>query len=246
MVPTLTCVAAYVHQVPAPVRAEVIGRSVRGRPITAWQVGDPAAPIRVLVVGSVHGTEPGGIAVARALRAAQPPVGVQLWVLDDLDPDGHAAGTRGNARGVDLNRNFPFRWSPRAVEWNPGRRRLSEPESRAAWALIQRVRPQVSVWFHQAAHQVDLSGGDPAVQWRYGHRVGLPVSRMRRYPGSATGTQDHVFPGTTAFVVELGHGRPGVSLVRRHVSAVLAAGADLVPPPDAPQPPAPGAPDTVG
>lgn len=242
--------AAYVHQAPMPLRAEVIGHTVRGRPITAWQVGDPAAPVRVLAVGSVHGTEPGGIAVARTLRGMQPPAGVQLWVIDDLNPDGHAAGTRGNARGVDLNRNFPFRWSPRADEWNPGRRRLSEPESRAAWSLVQRVRPQVSVWFHQAARRVDLSGGDPMVQWRYGHRVGLPVSRMRRYPGSATGTQDHWFPGTTAFVVELAGGRPPGSVVHRHASAVLAAGADLVPLPPAPQPPppeaAPAAPDTVG
>lgn len=218
----------------------VIGHSVQGRPIVARHLGAADALHRVLVVGSVHGTEPGGIRVARALHGATPPDGVQLWVVDDLNPDGHTAGTRGNARGVDLNRNFPFRWSPSTLEWNPGRRRLSEPEARAAWRLVQQVRPDVTIWFHQAATQVDLSGGDPGVEWRYGHRAGLPVSRMRRYPGSASGWQDHAFPGTTAFVVELGSGPPSQAVVQRHVAAVLAAGADLVPPAAVtPAPPAP-------
>ena len=40
----------------------------------------------------------------------KPPRGTALWLIEDLNPDGHAAGTRQNANGVDLNRNFPYRW----------------------------------------------------------------------------------------------------------------------------------------
>src|SRR5215210_6353972 len=68
------------------------------------------APVKVLVVGSLHGTEPGGHEVVARLRRAHPPRGVALWLVDDLNPDGTAARRRQNAHGVDLNRNFPYRW----------------------------------------------------------------------------------------------------------------------------------------
>src|SRR3954449_2259210 len=90
----------------APVHRYVIGRSEQGRPIRAIERGDPAAPRRLLVFGLIHGNEPAGRAVARRLPAAKPPPGLDVWVVEDLNPDGFAARTRQNAHGVDLNRNF--------------------------------------------------------------------------------------------------------------------------------------------
>ena len=87
-----------------------LGRSWQGRPIEAFEVGNPAGT-RVLVVGSIHGNETGGMAVARALERLAPR-GLDLWIVPDLNPDGAAAGTRRNAHGVDLNRNFPWHWRP--------------------------------------------------------------------------------------------------------------------------------------
>lgn len=90
----------------------VIGHSVRGRAIRAWRVGSARARTRILVVGAIHGDEPGGKALTRRLRGVRPPRGTALWLVDDLNPDGTAKRTRQNARGVDLNRNFPRRWRP--------------------------------------------------------------------------------------------------------------------------------------
>ena len=130
------------------IRHEVmLGRSEQGRPILAWESGDPNAKRRVLVVGCIHGNEPAGIAIANALTHALVPAGTDVWVVPDLNPDGVAANTRQDARGVDLNRNFPHLWQPLSGTFSSGPRALSERESRIAYDLIRRVRPTTSIWF---------------------------------------------------------------------------------------------------
>jgi protein MpaA len=164
----------------------------------------------VLVVGCIHGNEPAGQAVTHLLRRTLPSRPVDAWLIDDLNPDGRAAGTRVNGRGVDLNRNFPWRWTnlgaPGDLQYSgPGP--LSEPEARLARGLILRIRPRVSIWFHQPLGLVDESGGSLPVERRFSHLSGLPLTRLTRYPGSAVGWENHALPGSTAFVVELPPGR---------------------------------------
>jgi protein MpaA len=158
--------------------------------------------------------------VARRLIASAPLRDAAIWVVPSLNPDGVAAGTRGNAHGVDLNRNFPFDWQPLGGLEYSGAHALSEPESRTAQRLILRVKPDLTIWFHQPLDLVDRSGGDPMIEGRFSHLVGLPLIRLSRYPGSASSWQNHALPNSTAFVVEL----PSVvrgDLVRRATSAVL-------------------------
>jgi protein MpaA len=203
-------------------RSQLVGRSVQGRAIRARVVGDPAAPVRVLVVGCVHGDECAGLAILRRLRAATPPEGVALWLVDLANPDGTAANTRGNARGVDLNRNFPYRWRPlpRGTYYS-GRRALSEPEARALHRFLSRLQPAISIWYHQHADLVDESGGDVAIERRYARLVGMRFVRFDRPPGSITSWQNATFPGDTAFVVELPAGPVSAATARRHTRAVL-------------------------
>jgi murein peptide amidase A len=209
---------------------EVIGRSVAGRPIVAVHSGGPEAPIEVLVVGCVHGNEAAGVPIARQLIAAGAPRGAELWVVPSLNPDGVAAGTRGNAHGVDLNRNFPFDWRPLGGFEYSGPGPLSEPESRAARRLILREEPDVTIWFHQPLDLVDRPPGNPFVARRLARLIGLPLARLRgRYPGSASRWQNHALPQSTAFVVEL---PPvvGVGLTRRATRAVRTLAAELASP----------------
>ncbi|MGZ8635752.1 MAG: M14 family zinc carboxypeptidase [Actinomycetota bacterium] len=181
----------------------VLGESVEGRPIRVAHEGDPEEPV-ILVVGCIHGDECAGVGIARRLLAGGPRHFVDLWVLPNLNPDGRAAGTRQNARGVDLNRNFPFRWEPGPPgRYDPGHRPLSEPESRIAARLVRRIEPDVSIWFHQPLALVDRSGGDAALQRRYARAVGLRLVQLGRLHGTATSWQNHTYRGTTAFVVEL-------------------------------------------
>ena len=201
-------------------RKVLLGRSVDGRPIVAHEVGNRAGPHRELVVGCIHGNEPAGIAVARRV-ARTSPTNVDLWIVPVLNPDGLAAGTRGNADGVDLNRNFPYRWQLASGVYDSGPHPLSEPESRIAYRLIRRLRPQVSIWFHQHLDVVDESGGQLAVERRFAELVGLPLRRLAREPGSVVGWTNHVLPGSTSFVVELPAGSLSGPAVTRFARATV-------------------------
>jgi N-acetylmuramoyl-L-alanine amidase/Zinc carboxypeptidase len=213
----------------AATRAERYGTSADGRPLEFERVGDPGAPVRVLVVGSIHGNEPAGHAVVRRLRALAPPSGVQLWLVERANPDGIRAATRQNARGVDLNRNFPFRWAGAGRPfdtYHSGPSRASEPETRALQALIAAVRPQLTLYYHQHMRLVVLPrGADRAPVRAYARRVGLPARWLPPYRGTATGWQNHRFPDATAFVVELPAGPLSPRAARRHARAVHAIAA---------------------
>ena len=208
----------------------VLGRSVDGRPIRVTRVGDPGAPTKVLVVGAIHGNERAGVAVVRWLRAhpARQPR-VELWLVHDLNPDGAAVGTRQNARGVDLNRNFPDAWQAGGrpfATYYPGPRPLSEPESRLAARLVRRLHPAVTIWFHQALTLVDTgTAGDQRLPARYARLSSLPARRLGFLPGVATRWQNRRDPRSSAFVVELPGGTLGDTAAARHGRAVRAVAA---------------------
>jgi len=211
-----------------PLRGLVIGHSVRGNPIRAVAIGPDSAVRKVLVVGCIHGNECAGVAVTRQLRRVAPPPGAQVWVIDQLNPDGAAAGIRQNARGVDINRNFPYRWRPLGAPGSTfysGPRAGSEPETSAARKLILRIRPAVTIWLHQHLHMVVRAPGDVALQRHYGRLTGLPLRRLPPYPGTASSWQHHALPRTTAFVVELGSGAMRTRAVAAHVRAVRSVAA---------------------
>jgi len=199
----------------------VIGHSAEGREIRATRVGDEQAPVKVLVVGDVHGNEPAGEAIVQALRRAEVD-GVQFWLVRTGNPDGRAGNTRHNARGVDLNRNFPYRWKPGAKgTYYPGPRAGSEPETKALMTFVRRIRPQLGIYYHQhLGITVRARGVDTDVQRDYARRTGLPLRWLPNYHGTAIGWQNNLVKDGTAFVVEL---EAGPAPVKRHVDAVLAA-----------------------
>jgi murein peptide amidase A len=188
----------------AAAERSVVGRSVEGRPIVSVRLGSKDPTTRMLVIGAVHGDERAGMRIARLLIRLGAPREAEILVVPTLNPDGVAARTRGNAHGVDLNRNFPFDWRPLSGGEYSGPGPLSEPESRAAHRFILRTRPDVTMWFHQPFGLIDRPEGNPFAARRFSQLVGLPlVDLPGRYPGSASRWQNHRLPRTTAFVAEL-------------------------------------------
>lgn len=208
--------------VPAPLgRTVIIGHSVLGRPITALALGPASAKRKILLVGCIHGNECAGHAILSAVAHTTARKGVQLWLVQQMNPDGTAAGTRQNAHGVDLNRNFPYRWQPISdPTYYSGPHAASEPETRTAMKLILRVKPAVTIWYHQHQDLVDMAGGDRGLARRYAQLAGLRATCLPFLPGTAPGWSNHTLPGTTAFVVELPAGQVGARALGGHLRAV--------------------------
>ena len=138
----------------ALVRNAMLGRSVRGVPLMVEIFGE--GPDVVFIFGGIHGNEPIGTALLHRLAEwlrTNPELyaGRTVGLLDAANPDGLASATRGNALGVDLNRNFPARnW--RAVHGErssgAGSAPASEPETRAIMYALELLQPNRILSLH--------------------------------------------------------------------------------------------------
>ncbi len=204
-----------------------LGRSQGGRPIMAVRAGDPHGA-RVLVVGCIHGTECAGVPVANALARLHPRL--DLWIVPNLNPDGYAHGSRQNGRGVDLNANWSSEWRGGGRAWDvyyPGPRPFSERETRLGRNLILRIRPRVTIWFHQHMNLVWAWGPSSAAGRIYAREAGMRFYHHHWLHGTATNWQNHQLPGSASFTVELPAGSLSPQQVRRQARAVLRLGAAL-------------------
>ena len=193
-----------------------VGTSTRGQPIRAFTLGSGRP--RILVVGCIHGDECAGSVVATRLLHARLSRRGSIIVVQDLNPDGHAARRRGNARGVDLNRNFPGTWKGIATA---GPAPASEVETRLAMRLILRLRPDVTIWFHQPQALVRAWGPSVPIARRFARLAGMRFGRLRRPPGAATAWQAGAMPASRSFVVELPPGELGIREAGPYVRAIL-------------------------
>ncbi|MDB5798644.1 MAG: murein peptide amidase [Paucimonas sp.] len=154
-------------------------------------------PLRILLIGGMHGDELTSSAVVfewMKLQAAAPRQEYHWHFVPVLNPDGllAASPSRVNGAGVDLNRNFPTPgWNKEAPAWwtqktkrdprrYPGKTPLSEPESRWLHQEIDRFTPDLVVSVHAPFGVLDFDGPAPAPE-RFGN---LRMDRVGVYPGS--------------------------------------------------------------
>lgn len=201
-------------------------RSTQGRPLEVVRRGTPGG-VRVMVVGVIHGDEDAGLQIVDELLTIEVPDGIDLWIVPTMNPDGTAEQVRGNANGVDLNRNFPYRWARMGKRgyWQfSGPRAASEVETREMVRFIRTVRPQLAIWYHQDLNLVAPGVGvEGKIRERYAQLTNLPMKTITggTYTGVAATWQRTRVPDSMGFVVELGPTlRSGDALM--HARAVLA------------------------
>lgn len=150
--------------------SSVYGASVEGTALTVCLPEGGGAEI--VIVASIHGDEPETTVVLSEALRCLPKGDLRAAVILCANPDGMLRGTRGNGRGVDLNRNFPTsNWSrdpvcyksrakdPRDIALSPGAHATSEPETIALLSLLERLRPRAVVSLHAALACIDDAGG---------------------------------------------------------------------------------------
>jgi protein MpaA len=214
--------------------AEVYGRSLRGAEL---RVLIPASAPRGVLVAGMHGEEPDTVLLAARLAERVPAGEAAFALVLAANPDGLAQGTRQNARGVDINRNFPAEgWAPgdsftfppgidpaervlpnRTNRSSTGAEPLSEPESAALARLLQRLGPSLVLDLHAPLELIMPGPGAPAATVQaLAEAGGMPVVEELSAPAPGSMRDWLVEHDTPCLVYEIEHaGLP--ALCARHL-----------------------------
>jgi protein MpaA len=185
------------------------------QPAHVSRVANKKAPVRVLLLGGIHGDELTASAVVfQWMAKMQTPAAQNFeWkVVPVLNPDGLLAAKplRVNARGVDLNRNFPTPgWELEAPKYwakatgsdprrFPGHAPLSEPESQWVADAIERFHPDLIISVHAPFGVLDFDG-PVAPPRRFGRLI---YNRVGVYPGSL-GNYSGLYKHVPVITIEL-------------------------------------------
>lgn len=164
-----------------------LGESVNKTPLIAEVLGQ-SGPILHLYSG-IHGDEPEAVEfltrfwkmelLKRGLR------NLTILYFPEINPDGLESGTRGNANGVDINRNFPsHNWAPTSEEKKnyPGKSPSSEPETKAVMSAIDRFPPSAILTIHTWVPQVNFDGPAEKLAKIIADKNGYVVTEHIGYP----------------------------------------------------------------
>ncbi len=189
------------------------GKSVKGRDLIYFDLGDKNSKALTLIQCGIHGDElpalPMCINLLEEIQSGRRVVAkkTRLIVQILVNPDGMFAvpPTRQNARGVDINRNFPTKdWKADALEsWKkrdredprkfPGSTPNSEPETQAVVKFINDFKPQKIIAIHTPLGFLDLDSHGDSTQERRAKYLAINMSknsgnyrfiRFGFYPGS--------------------------------------------------------------
>ncbi|MFS2225721.1 murein tripeptide amidase MpaA [Pantoea sp. B65] len=174
------------------------GTSQLGAPLL-WFPAPNADDDSGLILAGTHGDETAAVVTLSCAMRTLQESHRRHHVVMAVNPDGCQLGLRANARGVDLNRNFPaanwqsgdtvYRWNSAADErdvlLSTGDSPASEPETQALCDLIHQLQPQWIVTFHEPLACIDDPHSSILGQW-LAKKMALPLVTSVGYatPGS--------------------------------------------------------------
>jgi len=187
-----------------------------GNDLVVQSLNMPIEKTKVLVVGVFHGNEPQGDFLIK--KYLQERSETNLLFIPCLNPDGMALGTRGNANGVDLNRNFPTaNWSHARAhdEFFGGESPASEIETRFLIEVIEKYKPQLILTLHAPFKVVNYDGDAREISEKISEIIGYPVQEDIGYPTPGSfGTYAGVERAIPTITLELDETVPVETLIK--------------------------------
>lgn len=138
----------------------------------------------VLVIGVVHGDEPDGEYLITRYLSERSETKNRLLFIPCLNPDGKSAGTRTNANGVDLNRNFPTKnWEKTEKnEYFGGDAPASEDETRFLIYILEKYKPDLVITLHEPYAIVNYDGPAKDIAQKISQITGFKTEESIGYP----------------------------------------------------------------
>ncbi len=177
----------------------ILGKSIKGKEIKGYFFGEENAFNKTLIIGGIHGVEPQSAEICELyineVKEKSFPEDYFLVLIPCINPDGIELKTRGNANGVDLNRNFPSStWKSVPLANNksyyPGTKPASEPETQIIVNLFNKYNFKKVIAIH-TNHTIQFPN-PPMVNYNGDHSrelaeklstvTGLPAHHDIGYP----------------------------------------------------------------
>ena len=144
----------------------------------------------ILFIGVVHGDEPEGEElIIKQIEKIKHDINLfsknRLIFIPCLNPDGKELGTRTNANGVDLNRNFPTKnWEKSSIKdrYYSGDTAASEIETNLLIELISEEKPNIIITLHTPFKIVNFDGPAEDISKTVSKLTGYPLQNDIGYP----------------------------------------------------------------
>lgn len=204
----------------------IFGTTSSGLPIVAHRFGSSQGP-RVLVLGGVHGDEREGVEACLGLlnKWSQSFVyQLDVTLVPAFNTDGVLRASRGNARGVDLNRNMATKdWTSHVAtpRYHPGPSANSEPETQALVRWLEEQQPVFILSMHSWHPMLNRNGDCAGEAAAIAKCTGYKVEESIGYPTpGCLGTYSGLERGIPTLTYEIERGLATEEILRLHVPAI--------------------------
>lgn len=218
------------------ITGSIFGFTQTGLPILAYRFQNPISsigttppPKKVLILGGVHGDEIEGVIAAQALLACfaqEFPFHLDITLIPQFNLDGVLLKQRGNANGIDLNRNMATKdWSPesKTPRYNPGPSANSESETRALEKWILSESPHWILSLHSWQPVLNVNGDCLAQAQAIAKHTGYKIDDSIGYPTpGCLGTFAGIERNSPTLTYEIERGLPAKDILT-HIPGILEA-----------------------